>query len=101
MSDHGVRDEYECALCKKKYAESYGNAPTDYESDPSAWTPELFDKIEEAGLISRFTSYVIGKRYHNIEGRVFTEIEAWEVIRSTPTQKSAALAKAIEEVCDE
>ena len=69
---------------------------TDYR-DPSAWTPELLRWIEAQGLKSKFMCYALGIRYHFIEGRAYTEDEAWELLKRTPEQKARALAKAIEE----
>jgi hypothetical protein len=69
----------------------------DYDKNPAAWTPELFQKIKEAGLKSRFLHALIGARYRQIEGRVFTENGTWWVASSTPEQKAAALSKAIRE----
>jgi hypothetical protein len=88
-----------CAKCDKsdfpvKDFFSYDLGNTDYEQDPSAWTPELLDRIEEAGLANIFEGYlcqITDPRDHN-------KNELFYLIRSTPAQKAAALAKAIKEV---
>jgi hypothetical protein len=79
----------------------HGAKNTNYEHDPIAWTPELFDRIEDAGLANMFVSFLAHgiPMCQSLHASVKKPKElAFMFTRSTPAQKAAALAKAIEEV---
>jgi hypothetical protein len=88
-----------CPL-KKEFAEIHNCELkfTNYEHDPAAWTPELFDRIEEAGLKKSFINnlYMSSPRE---SGRAASDI-IWVCMSSTPAQKAEALSRSIME-CDE
>lgn len=70
-----------------------------YDSDPAAWTPELYQWIEDEGLAIEFTMQVreIVIRESGTSGYLgHTEI-TWWILKATPAQKAQALAKAIED----
>lgn len=66
----------------------------DYENDESAWTQELYGKIEEAGLWRTF----ILNLDNNVPALEPLKRRIWLSVRSTHAQKSEALARAIEEL---
>jgi hypothetical protein len=68
-----------------------------YESDPAAWTPELFDRIEGAGLMAPFMFELNGS-FPDIPKGI--SIIGWQflALKSTPAQKAEALSRAIQEV---
>jgi hypothetical protein len=70
----------------------------DYVNDPAAWTPEIFDRIEGAGLVAKFVDHIeritFNERWRLNHSSVFA------LIKSTPAQKAEALSRSIME-CDE
>ena len=74
-----------------------------YDSDPAAWTPELYQWIEDEGLDEQMQCWlyavlhdepeVYGKGQPIIIGSLFM----WMIIKATPLQKATALSRAIEE----
>lgn len=69
-----------------------------YENDPGAWTPDLFKRIEEAGLWTSFKHELwqifIAHEWKEYQRKVTTG----DTVRSTPAQKAEALSRAIQEV---
>ena len=47
----------ECKACDKKWMGDNNQVPQ-YDSDPAAWTPELYQWIEDEGLWEQFTVQV-------------------------------------------
>ena len=66
-------------------------------SDPSAWTPELFAEIEEAGLHQAFLDNLIPKCWADCPQGMKCNYVDWLQFKSTPEQKAQALAQAIKE----
>jgi hypothetical protein len=83
----------QCSGCKEEYPPNNVQWPPDYTTDPAAWTPELFDRIEEAGLKKKFV-YHLGIQ---LDAGLHTSIAqfGWLYARSTPAQKAEALSRAI------
>jgi hypothetical protein len=86
---------YRCSKCKKLYVNWPDN--TNY-SDPSAWDSELYQWIEERGLVAEFLKHLkYITQTNNMIGTVM-EFAFWRIAKSTPAQKAEALSKAIREV---
>ena len=75
-----------CKVCGKPVF----SAPN-YDSDPAAWTLELYQWIESEGLVGTFCDEL----YKRID--VHMPCNSFEFVRATPAQKAQALARAIEE----
>ena len=81
-----------------------GPIPIPRWNDPSAWTPKLFQKIEDAGLAEAFTKKLFldmgGKQLIYCPADAPDRIE-WDgifhLIKATPAQKTAALSRALQE----
>ena len=95
-------EQHKCKLCGK-----WHTGPTQYDSDPAAWSPEHFQWIEEEGL---WRSYIktLGKMLCNkdtmdeLDGTLIAFKEgldrgAWLVHIATPLQKATALDAALRE----
>ncbi len=92
-----------CHTCGREDDDQYRfmDDVINYDSDPSAWTPELYQKIEDAGLWKQFALNIVCEHIPNFnEIKLYGKIinTAWEGIKATPEQKASALARAIEEV---
>ena len=89
----------QCSICKE--SASHNDLPPDYSNDPGAWTPELFQKIEDAGLWRKFMHHLGKITQSGTEWRdSFKENvdwAGWLIAKSAPAQKASALARAIRE----
>jgi hypothetical protein len=84
---------YVCQSCKECSTFKGDYRVPDYENDPAAWTPELFDRIEGEGLDDRFILLLIP----NSTWETGKPYPRWHCARSTPAQKAEALSRAITE----
>lgn len=90
---------YECQTCKlQAYVDMQNGLPKapDYTSDPSAWGPDMYQKIEDAGLVETFMIHVRDITFD--ERWRLNHLSDFAIIKATPQQKSAALVAAIQEV---
>ncbi|KKK76926.1 hypothetical protein LCGC14_2858770 [marine sediment metagenome] len=79
-----------CVLCHQ-----FHKGATSYDSDPAAWTPELYQWIEGEGLVIAFIKQLeILVGITHLTGLINS---MFFVLKATPLQKATALAKAIEE----
>lgn len=69
----------------------------DYENDESAWTQELYRKIEEAGLRDKFVDQFIFLTGESDDTLINDFLFMWLSLKSSPAQKAEALARAIKE----
>jgi hypothetical protein len=77
-----------------KFAGTLGMPDMRYDSYAELWTPELYQKIEDAGLIDEFCEDLCKLVWPD----EFDQSQAmFEILRATPAQKASALAKAIKE----
>lgn len=65
----------------------------DYSNDPAAWTPELYQFIEDEGLQDKFIEYL-----KNIVDTHWPKASyEFDLIKSTEAQRARALAMALKE----
>ena len=69
----------------------------DYSGDPAAWTPELYQWIENEGLWDAYLDFlcIVTTGYSLDRGLDIPQLTA--MLKATPAQKAQALARAIEE----
>ena len=73
----------------------------EYDSDPAAWAPELYQWIEKEGLVYKYCHAL--DDIMDIQGlhNSFTDglgiYGLFELLKAIPAQKAQALARAIEE----
>ena len=99
----GKRDGGCCVDCGVIAPYTVNAAPL-YDSDPTAWAPELYQWIDEENLA---VSFILNLRdvvsdigslvYICPDTETFNEAEAFFLLSATPAQKAQALARAIEE----
>jgi hypothetical protein len=89
-----------CEECEETVSyKQYKRTLPDYSSDPGAWTPELFDKIEGEDLEVKFMSHL--EEITGSSVMPWSWQQDWVKIRSTPAQKAGALSRAITEAWNE
>ncbi len=87
-----------CIDCGREIEYGYCyNYLKDYDSDPSAWTPALYQKIEDADLEEPFVHELRIINDHTLDDKL-SNMRIWELLKATPQQKAQALSRAIEEM---
>lgn len=84
---------HECPDCHKRFNDRE-LSQLYYDSDPGAWTPALYQKIEDAGITEDFCEELPEiKGPYDYHGKM-------AVLKATPAQKTAALVRALQEMED-
>ena len=90
-----------CQSCRRFVNKKYcADHVSDY-TNPSAWTPKLFQKIEDAGLWSKFMHHfcipLTGFDWDGCHMHDYFFSITKDIMQATPEQKASALSKAIKE----
>ena len=92
-----------CADCDEhiEFADWKRQLP-DYSTDPSAWTPALYQAIEDAGVWSKFMHHfckaVTGFDWDECKRQDYYFSITSDLMRADTAQKATALARTIEEM---
>ncbi len=101
---NGYADEEICEAMGQRYVSpiskgglQLGPIPIPKWRTVTAWTPKLFQKIEDAGLVESYCNHLrdicmnddwCGQNEYYLE---------WFKLKATPAQKTSALARALQE----
>jgi hypothetical protein len=108
VSQNTLEIEFECKVCHKRQAIPNDGAlpccPTNYDSAPSAWSPELFQWIEDEGLYILFTQKLydtVSAKYptcpSHVKAHNYSQWLDFKMITASPQIKAQALASTIKE----
>jgi hypothetical protein len=86
---------FQCVKCNEQFKRKM--KVTDY-SDPSAWTPELYQWIESEGLWNTYLDYLCIATTGKSLDRGLDIEQLTAMLKATPAQKAEALSRAIQEV---